>query len=714
MNNKMLNRVRSIKGVFLLLCVWGVVAGCSEDSGQLGTENHKVVEVSCRLQVDPLKGEPGTRGERAAINGEWTENEEAAINNLTVIQFDGDGTDDEAQSVIVRTFNNPKLENLIIGLMQPPDNREQFLYFICNVGDVLSGFTGTLGELKVKQLTIDPAISASDGIVMTGTCRSTLVAGTPIKVHLMRRLVKIRFTYSSTGLPEGDSFEPVWLQLLSVPKAMELEPASETTNESVGFSDPDPVLDHIDQGYVWYIPENKRGEGSNTSGSVGDKDENHVPDVYCTYILLEGNYHQGSDNTDYKVYYRFYPGADNVNDFNLKGNHIYNVELNLTGIGSSDGRVSSTPMESLPGANCYMTAPRSTLTFNPYAAPGTDVSSIGWTYASRMGQKGDGKIDHVGLVWQTDPELIRNIYNLTSSGEIRLTTNQNSGNALVAAYDNNNRILWSWHIWVTDYSVAGIGDDITGTSAKVDHGYVYKYNNYIWMDRGPGALSNDRKNITNLGMSYQWGRKDPFVPANAFKNYVLTSMYDANGERVETNAKQFDQAYVTSVGDMFDNAMQNPLTFFTNGESGKAPSVSTSNECLWYGMSARTDLWTSTAKTFFDPCPAGWCVPPKSARPTANEVGYIYDTGTPGYGFYIKGLDGLFWPYTGYRNISTGTPSGVGGQGIYWTSDNGSNNGSNWANTYGASNDKWDQGSPFQQSRRHSDGMAARCVKIKP
>lgn len=713
MNNKMLNRIRSIKGVFLLLCVWGVVTGCSEDSGQPGTENHKVVEVSCRLQIEPLKGESATRGERAAIKGEWTENEEATINNLTVIQFDGDGTDNEAQSVIVRTFNNPKLENLIIGLMQPPDNREQFLYFICNVGDVLSGFTGTLGEFKVKQLTIDPAISASDGIVMTGTCRSTLVAGTPIKVNLMRRLVKIRFTYSSTGLPEGDSFEPVWLQLLSVPKAMELEPASETTNASIGFSDPDPVLDHIDQGYVWYIPENKRGIGKNTSDLATGKVSGNAPDLYCTCILLEGNYHQGRDNADYKVYYRFYPGADNLNDFNLKGNHIYNVELNLIGIGSSDGRVSSAPMESQPGANCYMTAPGSTLTFNPYAAPGTYVSSTNWTsYATRMGQKGDGKIDHVGLVWQTDPELIRNIYNLTSSGEIRLTTNQKLGNALVAAYDNNNRILWSWHIWVTDYSVAGVDySSMTGTSAVVENGNVYKYKDYIWMDRGPGALSNVRTDITNLGMTYQWGRKDPFVPANTFSanDNTTIDMYDANGEKVQTNTKQFDQAYVTSVGNMFDNAMQNPLTFFTNGEYGKAPSVSSSStECLWYGMSVKTDLWTSTAKTFFDPCPAGWCVPPKSARPVSGEVGY-YTTGTSGHGFYIKNLTDLFWPYTGYRNISTGKPSGVGSQGIYWTSDNGSSNGSNWANAYGGQGDKWDE-----VGRRHSDGMAARCVKIKP
>ena len=75
------------------------------------------------------------------------------------------------------------------------------------------------------------------------------------------------------------------------------------------------------------------------------------------------------------------------------------------------------------------------------------------------------------------------------------------------------------------------------------------------MDRGPGALSNERTNVTNFGMTYQWGRKDPFVPANMFTANTLTPMYDANGERVETTAKQFDQAYVNTVGDMFDNVI---------------------------------------------------------------------------------------------------------------------------------------------------------------
>lgn len=695
------NSVRLIGELFLLIVIWGASTGCTEETVQPepGTDTRKVVNINCCLQVDPLVGEPATRTNGTTLGGEGTTEAEAEVKDLTVIQFDGDGTNTDAPMIVIRTFKNPKLNELVIGLMQSPSQAVQSLYFISNIGDVLANFTGTLADLEGKLLTISQEGSLSEGIVMTGTASTKVITGPPLDVKLTRRFAKIRFTYTTTSLPDGDTFEPVWLQLLSVPQAMTLGSTSETTDASVGFSDLYPVLKDIEKGYVWYIPENKRGTGSNTSGQATDKIADNAPDTYCTYILLEGNY-KTKEGESYKVYYRFYPGADNINDFDLKGNYAYNVVLNLTGIGSSDGRVTSGTMESLSGANCYMIAPGSTLTFNPYAAAGIDLkTSTGWTYAERMGTKGAGKIDHVGIIWQTAPGLIKNIYNLTSSGEIRLTTDDVSGNALVAAYDKDNRILWSWHIWVTNYSVAGVDYSMSGTSATVGDGNVYKFKEYIWMDRGPGALSNVRTNITNLGMTYQWGRKDPFIPANTFTGSTLTPMYDANGERVENTGKTFDQTYVNSVGDMFDNVMQNPLVFFTNGSD------------LWYGFSAKGDLWSST-KTFFDPCPAGWCVPPASARPGSGDVYYFYASGASGNGFYIRGMEGLFWPYVGYRNVSNGSLSSNGYQGIYWTSNNGSNRGNSWAKTYGAGGTTWD-GSQFDQSRRHSDGMTTRCVKIK-
>lgn len=690
--------------MFMLLGLMAGSQGCMEESRQPEPvpEVRETVKVACFLQIDPLAGDVDIRaGEE--INGEWTTAEEAAVNDLTVIQFDGDGTDESAVSIIVRTFKKPDLKNLTIGLMQPPDaDKEQFLYFICNAGDALSGFSGTLKNLKDTQLTIAQEVSPSGGIVMTGTCRSKLVSGMPIRANLTRRLLKIRFTFTTTNLPQGDTFEPVWLQLLSVPQTMFVEPSGETTAEAVGFSDLYPVLDKIDQGYVWYIPENKRGTGNNTSGQTGDKTAANAPGQYCTCILLEGKYHQASDDTDYKVYYRFYPGADNLNDFNLASNQVYTVTLNLTGPGTSDGRVTAEEFTgSLPGANCYMTAPGSTLTFDPHAAPGSYVSATGWgSYENRMGSKGASKIDHVGLIWQTEKGLIKNIYNLVSSGEIRLSIDNKQGNALVAAYDADNNILWSWHIWVTDYSPTGVDDNMPEYgAADVGGGHVYKFADYIWMDRGIGALSATIGEATSLSMGYQWGRKDPFVPGTAAtptggsQTPTLLPLYDDKGERVYLGGSNY-----TDDGYIFDKVMNQPMMFFS--KSG-----------TWYGAPTVTSLWLPSQKTFFDPCPAGWCVPSASVHSKFNTTYVSVDYKTSG-GYYLlsnrvysKDQPDLFWPYNGFRQLSTGAPMRTGGEGVFWTSTASGVNGNVFGGSYGNIDVK---------ARSHSDGQSVRCVKQKP
>ncbi|RHO67383.1 hypothetical protein DW083_17500 [Parabacteroides sp. AF48-14] len=135
-----------------------------------------------------------------------------------------------------------------------------------------------------------------------------------------------------------------------------------------------------------------------------------------------------------------------------------------------------------------MVQPNSFLTFNPHNAPGEAVSNT-IDYLKRVGTgvNGDCNIDHVGLVWQTDPGLIRAIYHLKANGEFRIQTADMQGNALIAAYDKDSKILWSWHIWVTDYVLDNVGNDMSGDSLDVPGGHVYKWSDYIWMDRGIGA-----------------------------------------------------------------------------------------------------------------------------------------------------------------------------------------------------------------------------------
>ncbi len=87
---------------------------------------------------------------------------------------------------------------------------------------------------------------------------------------------------------------------------------------------------------------------------------------------------------------------------------------------------------------------------------------------------------------------------------------------MVAARDGD-RIVWSWHVWVTGYDPEA--DIFEWTDAN---GITYKY-----MDRNLGALSAEKYSKDALGLMYQWGRKDPFPEEMtwnpAFRSACMTS-----------------------------------------------------------------------------------------------------------------------------------------------------------------------------------------------
>ena len=530
--------------------IWGIMFSCAKTETEDVEPKGVPVNMTCRLQVSSYEGGQPTRAGEVLMNGELSANDETKISDLTVIQFDGTG--DEAQVVIIRTFANPDLTKVLeIGFMQPLDQstKEQTIYFIANTGGVFDNYTGTLGRLKSDPLSLSETEIREGKMGMKGSLVTAIQAEIGLDITLTRRLAKIVFRIDTSGLPKGSEFNAVWLQLQSIPSVSYAETEAITPAANAGFyTNSAPIINKVSDGYVWYIPENKRGTNTNNAGEA-NKNEN-APD-YSTCVYLEGDYYPSKENTTdaKKVYYKLYPGGNITDDFNIEGNKVYNVTLKITGMdnAANDKRVDVINMpDPLPGANCYMVVPGNTLTFNPYAAPGEYITSTGWTsYEIRMGSKESPKITRVGLIWQTKPGLIKELYNLSSSGEIRLVTDNELGNALIAAYDDSNNILWSWHIWVTDYVLDNVSDNMDANSTQAaTNGNVYKFADRIWMDRGIGALTTE--GLTSYGMSYQWGRKDPFVPPNALSDSnvgvtTLTPMYDVNGELVYVTGKQFDK-----------------------------------------------------------------------------------------------------------------------------------------------------------------------------
>jgi hypothetical protein len=227
---------------------------------------------------------------------------------------------------------------------------------------------------------------------------------------------------------------------------------------------------------------------------------------------------------------------------------------------------------------------------------------------------------------------------------------------VVAAYSGAGQtgsILWSWHIWVTDY------DPDTPSN-----GAIYTYNSRTWMDRNLGATTATEGLVTTLGVVYQWGRKDPFPSSTSLSTSTGTepTLYNASGGNVTLTKTS------VAVSNNLANSILNPLTFyFSSGSMDWYTNGSNPNPALWGGAS---DV-TPTAKTIFDPCPKGWRVPtykvgvsPWSVFTTAtflwSNYGRIYNTGS-GTTFYPRTfrryfdsgtlyLDAYYWSATDYYN----------------------------------------------------------------
>ena len=100
--------------------------------------------------------------------------------------------------------------------------------------------------------------------------------------------------------------------------------------------------------------------------------------------------------------------------------------------------------------------------------------------------KGDGSplaTDHLGVIWKSASGLVQYLQmeNGKASFYIGADTEDSNkilkGNAVIGAYDANDELIWSWHVWATDY-------DPEGENGSVE------LNGYTMMTRNLGALAN--------------------------------------------------------------------------------------------------------------------------------------------------------------------------------------------------------------------------------
>ena len=279
-----------------------------------------------------------------------------------------------------------------------------------------------------------------------------------------------------------------------------------------------------------------------------------------------------------------------------------------------------------PESNCYIVKPGTTISIPVSRVTTAGITTLTSTLSA-------------GVLWEEGTSINGIIRN---KNYIQLTTGSTDGNAVVFIKDSNETIIWSWHIWVTNYN------------PNTDN---FSAGGYTWMKRNLGALSYDTDESC-FGLHYQWGRKDPFR-RNSFEL----------GVGLESNT-------------------QSPEYFINH------PDV----YCKKNNPNAGG--WSKTEKTIFEPCPSGWKIPPPEAWNSLwnsgdTELTYYSRSEATGnfvpqyeYGYYFPSEYKFdFFAHSGamYNDIGWDNGAGVsnvwgcgkdgsdgwtGRAGYYWTNNN--------------------------------------------
>lgn len=326
-------------------------------------------------------------------------------------------------------------------------------------------------------------------------------------------------------------------------------------------------------------------------------------------------------------------------------------------------------------ANCYI-MDRSTEE-KKFQLYGFDATYKGGS--SDAGDKISEQIKYVKVLWESfgTSEVV---YAGDLIGSVRWHTpyicftpgnTDKEGNALIGAFDENDQLVWSWHIWVTD----------TPAEHQYKNGSDVVFGTF--MDRNLGATNATPGENNISGLIYQWGRKDPFLPSG-----------DIRSGSAKMDGMDWNTAESSETAGTIEYSVQNPTTFIT----GVSPGYT------WLHV-ANLGLWSNT-KTIYDPCPAGWKVAESQLGSNIKDAEYTVVNNCVKLSYDRSGSNYAFYPLSGRLNFTTAAYEQEGAVGYIWSS-NVAGNGSSYG-FYFDVNSTLDLDFKFYPSQ----GSSVRCQKI--
>ncbi len=278
-------------------------------------------------------------------------------------------------------------------------------------------------------------------------------------------------------------------------------------------------------------------------------------------------------------------------------------------------------------SNCYIVP-----SLGAYSFDATTIGNGTYGIMKRYGFHTEDPVispKSVEVVWQDRENVVKHV--ALKDGRVSFISDGIEGNALIAVKDESGKIIWSWHIWVTD--------------KPKEQTYVNSMGVFTVLDRNIGATRADRGSGSewkeSMGTLYFWGRKDPFYAPDGYR-YGRRSM-------------------------TLEESIQNPDVSHYTSNSG--PWVEPENDFLW----------SDSMKTIYDPCPVGYRVAPSQIWTdftTTNKTTFrieeynIDGSFDYGFNFYINPnkTETAWYPLT-HRIDWTGKYSAVGTECLNWASD---------------------------------------------
>ncbi len=298
------------------------------------------------------------------------------------------------------------------------------------------------------------------------------------------------------------------------------------------------------------------------------------------------------------------------------------------------------------------------------------------------------------LKWEDRLNLVRNV-SLSSDGHSIVfdvpAASICQGNAMIAVRDASGTVMWSWHIWVTDYKTdngylpVARSDGQTSYIAERNIGTIFGGDRTeyeassltlrITQANVPDGLtpltldirleqSAKTVNTDDCYAFYQFGRKDPI--ATGLDQYYDGDHNEISGNNIPKETVADHESHTTII----TKSITEPEKFFIGSET-QLRTLKPYYVNLWdIDQIHKSDSGTKpeNVKTIYDPSPAGSKVPVGNVFTTLADEStpYTFDSSTNVSTFNIDGTI-LKIPAFGYRSANGGE-TGNHGSGECWSS----------------------------------------------